>query len=69
MPRLVRDLPVGDAADLAARVEALALAEVEVGDWEEVVDPASGEQVDFDVCAATLSALVDTLVDRLGPCR
>ncbi|MBT5905394.1 MAG: hypothetical protein HOJ86_06880 [Acidimicrobiaceae bacterium] len=69
LPRLVRDLPVGDAADLAARVEALALAEVEVGDWEEVVDPASGEQVDFDVCAATLSALVDTLVDRLGPCR
>ena len=44
----------------------MTLAEVEVADWEEVVDPASGEQADFDACAAILDGLVDTLVERLG---
>ncbi len=69
LPRLARDLVPGDAADLADRVGALALAEVEVAEWEEVVDPAGGDQVDFDTCAVTLDGLVDTLVARLGPCR
>ena len=66
LPRLVRELPAGDGTDLADRLEAMALAEVEVADWEEVVDPASGEQADFDACAATLDGLIDVLVERLG---
>ena len=66
LPRLVRELPAGDSTDLADRLEAMTLAEVEVADWEEVVDPASGEQADFDACAAILNGLVDTLVERLG---
>jgi hypothetical protein len=32
-----------------------------------VVDPASGEQADFDACAATLDDLVGRLVELLGP--
>ena len=52
---------------LAARVASLDLSSVEVGEWEEVVDPASGDQADFDECAATLDRLVDRLVDRVGP--
>lgn len=64
--RLVRELPAGDGTDLANRLETMALDEVEVAEWEEVVDPASGEQADFDACAATLDGLVDTLVERLG---
>ena len=66
LPRLVRELPAGDGTDLTDRLGAMALAEVEVADWEEVVDPASGEQADFDACAAILDGLVDTLVERLG---
>ena len=66
LPRLVKELPAGDGTDLADRLEAMTLAEVEVADWEEVVDPASGEQADFDACAAILDGLVDTLVERLG---
>lgn len=66
LPRLVRELPAGAGTDLTDRLEAMALAEVEVADWEEVVDPASGEQADFDACAAILDGLIDTLVERLG---
>jgi len=67
LPRLVRDLPGGDAGDLGDRLAAMDLAGVEVAGWEEVVDPASGEQEDFDACAATLDGLIDELVARLGP--
>ena len=67
--RLVRDLPTGDAKDLKDRITELCLAEVEVTEWEEVVDPASGNQSDFDACAATLDHLVGILVERLGPVR
>jgi len=67
LPRLVRDLPPPDAGALAARLASLDLADVEVGDWEEVVDPASGDQPDFDDCATTLDRLVDALVALVGP--
>ena len=65
LPRLVRDLPPD--GPLAERVASLGLSTVEVGTWEEVVDPASGEQADFDACAATLDDLVGRLVELLGP--
>ena len=65
LPRLVRDLPPD--GPLVGRVASLGLSTVEVGTWEEVVDPASGEQADFDACAATLDDLVGRLVELLGP--
>ncbi len=67
LPRLARDLPAPDVGDLAARVASLDLSSVEVGEWEEVVDPASGDQADFDECATTLDRLVDALVALVGP--
>ena len=64
--RLVRDLGAPDGRDLAARVAALGLHEVELDGWEEVVDPAGGEQPEYDACAAELDGLVDHLHGRLG---
>ncbi|MGI9603537.1 MAG: hypothetical protein ACR2QE_16755 [Acidimicrobiales bacterium] len=59
--RLVRDLPATDGL-LHERVQALSLATVEIEAWEEVIDPAAGEQPDFDACAAQLDQLVEELV-------
>ena len=36
-----------------------------VWEWEEVVDPAGGDQDVFDACATTISDLVDALLPRL----
>jgi protein-tyrosine-phosphatase len=41
------------------------LASVEVGEWEEVVDPASGDQDAFHACAEELDGLIDQLVGLL----
>ena len=43
--RLARDLPAHDAP-LPERVASLDLADVELGDWEEVVDPGGGDAED-----------------------
>ena len=43
----------------------LGLATVEVEPWEEVVDPASGDQAVFDDCAVELHGLVEALAARL----
>jgi protein-tyrosine-phosphatase len=68
--RLVRDLPrVPAHGRLTDRVRALDLASTEPEDWEEVVDPAAGEQDAFDMCATALDALVDALVHALGAPR
>jgi protein-tyrosine-phosphatase len=64
LPRLLRELPAGEEP-LAHRLAAMDLAEVAVEDWEEVVDPAGGEQDVFDACAAAISDFVDTLLPRL----
>lgn len=40
-------------------------AAVELEDWEEVVDPAGGEQADFDACADEISELIDKLIPLL----
>ena len=53
LPRLARHLPTD--GPLSERLASMALATVEVEEWE------------FDACAATLTPLVDRLVDRLGP--
>lgn len=64
LKRLVRDLPAGDV--LADQVAALDLEGVELGDWEEVVDPGGGETEVFVACAREIDALVEALAPRLG---
>jgi protein-tyrosine-phosphatase/SAM-dependent methyltransferase len=64
LKRLVRDLPADDRP-LAERVAALALADVELRPWEEVVDPGGGEVEAFIACAQEVVPLVDELAARL----
>ncbi len=68
LPRLLRELDPGDAP-LGQRLAAMDLAQVTVEDWEEVVDPAGGDQDVFDACATDISEFVDALLPRLhsGP--
>jgi len=40
------------------RVASLSLGDHKMEDWEEIVDPASGEQPDFDVCADLIHRLI-----------
>jgi protein-tyrosine-phosphatase len=63
--RLARDLP-GHAAPLAERLHALRLAEVELGEWEEVVDPGGGDAEQFAACAVEVVGLVADLAPRLA---
>jgi protein-tyrosine phosphatase len=65
--RLVRDLGAADQP-WSARVGALGLSGVELGGWEEVVDPAGGDQAVFDACADEVAMLVRELLARLGAC-
>jgi protein-tyrosine-phosphatase len=62
--RLARDLPDHDAP-LADRVASLALADVELGEWEEVVDPGGGDAEAFAACAVEVVELVAALAPRL----
>ena len=62
--RLARDLPAHDAP-LSERVASLALADVELGAWEEVVDPGGGDAETFAACAAEVVDLVAVLAPRL----
>jgi len=62
--RLARDLPA-HAAPLPDRVASLDLANAELGDWEEVVDPGGGDAGDFAACAAEVVDLVAALAPRL----
>ncbi len=62
--RLARDLPAHEAP-LAERVASLGLAEVELGDWEEVVDPGGGDAEVFAACAVEVVELVTALAPRL----
>jgi len=54
--RLVRDLGPGPAP-LAERLAALRLDEVEIGAWEDVEDPAGGDDPVYLSCAAELADL------------
>lgn len=65
--RLVRELePPGPATSLRQQVAALRLAEVELEDWEEVVDPGGGEADVFADCAVQIHALIAELAPRLA---
>lgn len=62
--RLVRDLP-DDPRPLLDRVADLALGDVELGTWEEVVDPGGGDAEQFAACAREVVDLVAALAPRL----
>ncbi len=64
LPRLLRDLDA-EAGPLAGRLAALELSTVEIEPWEEVVDPAGGDQAVFDACAREISDLLDAFLPRL----
>lgn len=66
LKRLCRDLPIDDRP-LAERVTALALGEVELEDWEEVVDPGGGEVDVFVACAHEVYELIERLASVLPP--
>lgn len=63
--RLARDLPAGPGL-LAERIERLSLATVELGEWEEVIDPGGGDAEQFASCAVEVVDLVAQLAPRLG---
>jgi protein-tyrosine phosphatase len=63
--RLVRDLPPGPAP-LADRVSALGLADRPVEPWEDVEDPAGGEDEAYVSCAKELADLCADLLPRLS---
>lgn len=62
--RLARDLPDHDGP-LGERIASLALADVELGDWEEVSDPGGGDADVFAACAVEVVELVAALAPRL----
>ena len=65
-PRLVQLLEADGAAGmpLADRVDAFGLASIGPAPEDEVVDPAGGEQPEFDASAAELTLLVDRLLTQ-----
>jgi len=66
LKRLCRDLAIDDRP-LADRVTALALGDVELEDWEEVVDPGGGEVDVFVACAREVYDLIERLASVLPP--
>jgi len=66
LKRLCRDLAIDDRP-LAERVTALALGDVELEDWEEVVDPGGGEVDVFVACAREVYDLIERLASVLPP--
>jgi protein-tyrosine-phosphatase len=52
--------------ELGVRLDPLELGKVELEEWEEVVDPAGGEQPEFDACADEISDLINLLILRLA---
>src|SRR5262249_44176421 len=63
---LAPDLSPADG-DLAARLAALRLDAAELGVWEDIEDPVSGEVEQFHRCAAEIGALLEQVVGVLGP--
>jgi protein-tyrosine-phosphatase len=64
--RLARDLAPAPVGPLAQRVAVLGLHQVELEDWEEVVDPGGGDAEAFAACAREVTALIGSLAPRLG---
>lgn len=51
--------------DLPGWVASGAPGEIELSDWEEVVDPGGGEVDAFEACAREISELIDRVAPRL----
>jgi protein-tyrosine-phosphatase len=62
--RLCRDLPPGPEP-LGRRIRALGLADLPIEPWEDVEDPAGGEDETYVACAKELSELCAELGPRL----
>ena len=62
--RLVDQLDPG-GSPFAPRLAALDLAKVEVAEAEDVIDPAGGDQPEFDRCADELNELLSELLPLL----
>ena len=62
--RLCRDLP-GGPAPLGERIRSLGLVDVTIEAWEDVEDPAGGEDEAYLACAKELADLCDGLLGRL----
>jgi protein-tyrosine phosphatase len=65
LKRLARDLRDG-SGPLAARVAALHLDTVVLEEWEDVDDPAGGDETVFHACATEIDALLRQLAPALG---
>ena len=65
LPRLAKYLKAGNTV-LASRVAALQLSEVEINLWEEVEDPAGGDQDIFNESAREINGYVSTLAENLN---
>jgi protein-tyrosine phosphatase len=63
--RLCRDLSDGPRP-LAERIDALGLGALPIEAWEDVDDPAGGDDEDYVVCATQLHALSAALLPRLS---
>jgi protein-tyrosine-phosphatase len=62
--RLCRDLP-GGRASLGERIRSLGLGDLDVEAWEDVEDPAGGEDDVYLTCAKELADLCAGLLARL----
>lgn len=67
LKRLARDLPGPDDRPFGERVGALRLDEVELEEWEDVMDPAGGDVDVFVETAAEIAEQVHLLAPRLVP--
>jgi len=63
--RLCRDLPSGPPR-LDQRINSLGLADLAIEAWEDVADPAGGQDEDYLVCAKELAVLTAELLPRLS---
>ena len=64
LKRLARDLPAG-SGPLAERVASLRLDAVDLEHWEDVDDPAGGDEAVFHECADEIRDLLDQLAPAL----
>ena len=68
--RLVHDLPPATPGQtIREQLASLDLATVELGDWEEVVDPGGMEAEAFAACAREIDVLTEQLAPRLAGAR
>lgn len=65
LPRIARHLKASEK-NLSSRVAGLNLDEVTIEPWEEVEDPAGGNQDIFDSCAGEISDYISTLTENLN---